>query len=65
MPTILTTLERAFVLARSGECACIGDLVKRLDREGYDGRQIYGPLLRKQIQDLVKEAKKRHSGSPS
>ncbi|HEY8127064.1 MAG TPA: hypothetical protein VIF88_16780 [Methylocystis sp.] len=65
MPVRITTLERAFMLARSGECTCIGDLVKRLDREGYDGRKIYGPLLRKQIQGLIKDAMKRQSELPS
>ncbi|TLG79320.1 hypothetical protein [Methylocystis sp. B8] len=60
--TNMTTLERAFILARSGECSCVAALVKRLDREGYDGRQIYGSLLRKQLRDLIKEASKRYLG---
>lgn len=62
MPTRMTTLERAFLLARSGESSCIDALIRRLDREGYDGRQIHGPVLRKQLRDLIKEASKRYLG---
>ncbi|TLG71258.1 hypothetical protein FEV16_16460 [Methylocystis sp. B8] len=58
----MTTLERAFILARSGECSCVAALVRRLDREGYDGHQIHGPLLRRQLRDLIQEAMTRHPG---
>jgi hypothetical protein len=54
----MTTIERAFFLARSGECKRVDDVIKRLDREGYDGRQIQGPLLRKQLWELILDAKK-------
>ncbi|WP_018405938.1 hypothetical protein [Methylocystis rosea] len=59
MRTSITTLERAFVLARSGNCGSIDNLIRRLDREGYNGRQVLGPVLRKQLRDLIKEAVKR------
>ena len=65
MPTSMTTIERAFFLARFGECTRVDDLIKRLDREGYDGRRIQGRLLRKQLRDLIQEAIKRQSKSPS
>jgi len=52
-----TTVERAFMLAGSGECGSIDAIVRRLDREGYDGRQIQGPVLRQQLRDLIKRAK--------
>jgi hypothetical protein len=55
----MTTIECAFFLARSGECARVDDLIKRLDREGYDGLRIQGPRLRKQLRDLIQEAIKR------
>jgi hypothetical protein len=29
----------------------------RLDHEGYDGRKIYGRVLRKQLAVLIEEAK--------
>ncbi|MBG0792668.1 hypothetical protein IYY11_04425 [Methylocystis sp. H62] len=54
-----TTIERAFELARSGDCRRVGDIVARLDREEYDGRQIHGRVLRKQLADLIKETKVR------
>jgi hypothetical protein len=57
-----TTIERAFDLARSGACRRIGDIVARLDREGYDGRQIHGPVLKKQLVRLIKEATKADDG---
>ncbi len=48
-----TTLERAFELARSGECATPGDIKQRLRREGFDGaRAIFGPALMKQLREL-------------
>ena len=56
MPTSMTTIERAFFLARFGECTRVDDLIKRLNREGNDGRQIQGRLLRKQLRDLIQEA---------
>ncbi len=55
-----TAIERAFDLARSGECSCISDLTQRLDREGYHSKQIYGPLLKKQLTSLIDEAKNAH-----
>lgn len=57
-----TTMERAFELARSGKCSDVYDLVRRLDREGYDGNQIQGPVLRKQLANMIGEAWKSHSG---
>ena len=59
-PASMTNLERAFVLARSGEFSCIDALVRCLYREGYDGRQINGPALKKQLRELISEARKRH-----
>ncbi|TLG71839.1 hypothetical protein FEV16_15195 [Methylocystis sp. B8] len=52
-----TTIERAFDLARSGACRDIREIVGRLDREGYDGRQIPGRILKKQLMDFIEEAK--------
>jgi hypothetical protein len=52
-----TAIERAFDLARSGSCNTVMELVMRLDHEGYDGRKIYGRVLRKQLAVLIEEAK--------
>ncbi|TLG79067.1 hypothetical protein [Methylocystis sp. B8] len=56
-----TAIERAFDLARSGECSRISDLTRRLDREGYNSAQIYGPLLKKQLAGLIGAAKNAHA----
>lgn len=34
-----TRIERAFELARSGDCRRVGDIVARLDREGSERRK--------------------------
>jgi hypothetical protein len=57
MDTNKTTLERAFDLARSGECIGVSDLIRRLNHEGYGGYQIEGPQLKKQLIRLIEEAK--------
>ncbi|MBZ9762312.1 hypothetical protein LB553_15715 [Mesorhizobium sp. CA8] len=51
-----TTLERAFELARSGDIVDLYGLRERLRREGYDGRQLEGNSLRKQLASMIKEA---------
>ncbi|KQW80750.1 hypothetical protein [Brevundimonas sp. Root1279] len=50
-------LERAFALARSGECATKADIAKALHNEGYRGeelRQLHGPSLSRQLRDLCR-----------
>src|SRR4051812_17082803 len=49
----MTTLERAFELAGSGECATLDAIRKKLDAEGYQGAQVSGPALAKQIRALL------------
>jgi len=57
MDTQKTTLERAFDMARTGGDERLSDLIGRLNREGYDGRQVQGPILKRQLSNLIKEAK--------
>ena len=54
----MNTVERAFDLARSGECASIDELQRRLNREGYSlaPSHLASPTLRKQLIALIKEA---------
>lgn len=52
-----TPLQRAFEMARSGACVGLADLIRDLNREGYDCRQIEGPSLKKQLSTLIKERK--------
>jgi hypothetical protein len=53
----LTTLERAFQIARSGDCEDIAGLKKRLNAEGYSSSQVEGPQLRRQLLALITQAK--------
>jgi hypothetical protein len=52
-----TTLERAFELARLGECKDVTAICQRLKNEGYDGRQIEGAALRRQLCALIASAR--------
>jgi hypothetical protein len=55
----MTPLERAFQLARSGRVAGLRDIVNALRGEGYSADQIQGPILRRQLADLMKAARER------
>jgi hypothetical protein len=54
----MTALERAFQLARSGSVAGLTEIISSLNREGYSGSQIEGRLLKRQLADLIKAARK-------
>ena len=60
-PTV-TALERAFALAKSGECSSVPGIKKRLTREGYSAAAITGPTLLKQLLALIREARGRDQG---
>lgn len=51
-----TSLERAFELAKSGECKTVADIRKRLKDEGLSVAQIEGPRLTKQLRELCVES---------
>jgi hypothetical protein len=51
-------LERAFQLARSGSVAGLTEIISSLNREGYSSNQIEGRLLKRQLADLIKAARK-------
>ena len=53
-----TALERAFELARSGTCLTITDIAQKLHSEKYPIEQLEGPLLKKQLQELIERATK-------
>lgn len=53
----MTALERAFHLAKSGRVAGLTDIVTSLKRDGYSAWQIEGPLLKRQLTDLIKAAR--------
>ena len=49
-----TVLERAFALAKSGNCTSVPDIKKQLRKEGYSVAQIVGKSLSKQLQALLR-----------
>jgi hypothetical protein len=55
----MTGLERAFDLARSGRFTTLDEVVKLLRKEGYSVDQIEGPLLRRQLTQLIRAACER------
>ena len=59
----MTALERAFQLARSGRVAGLTEIVTSLNREGYSANQIEGRLLKRQLADLIKAARKASGDS--
>ncbi|MEO7239907.1 MAG: hypothetical protein ABIW16_00745 [Sphingomicrobium sp.] len=56
-----TTLERAFALARSGECINVEDIRRRLRTEHHDSvdAHLSGPSVRKQLLELCNAARAR------
>ncbi len=52
----MTTLERAFELAGSGDFDNIYSLKQRLSHEGYVVDQLTGPVLLAQIKSLMRSA---------
>jgi hypothetical protein len=56
-----TALERAFQLAKSGICASIPDLRRRLKAEGYSANQVTGPTLNKQLVALIQSARQQEN----
>ena len=57
--TIPTTLERAFDLARSGDCATVNDIRTRLKAERFDqvDAHLAGPAIARQLRLLCEEAR--------
>jgi hypothetical protein len=55
----VTSLERAFQIAKSGDCKSVADLKKQLRRERYSLDKITGRTLSKQLEALIKAARGR------
>jgi hypothetical protein len=49
----ITSLERAFQLARSGHCKTTADIQLRLKAGGYSTNQVIGPTLMKQLRAVI------------
>lgn len=54
----LSTVERAYQLARSGQCRNVDELRTRLTREGYEAVQAHlsGPSIKRDLAALCKAA---------
>lgn len=54
-----TTLERAFVLARSGDHATVADIRNQLKQERYDNVEAHlrGPSLSRQLRKICDEVR--------
>ena len=52
-----TALERAFELAASGTHTNYAGVRAQLKSEGYDGNQMDGPALRKQLRQIIHKAR--------
>ena len=62
-----TAIERAFELAKAGECLNISDIRTQLKIEGYAVSQITGPHLLRQLRGVIQGAsaeRERQSFSP-
>jgi len=50
----ITALERAFELAKSGQFTSVSEVKMAVSKEGYQTSQMEGPMLSKQLRELVK-----------
>lgn len=57
-----TTLERAFELAASGSYTNYSDMRAQLETEGYEGRKLEFPALRRQLRQIIKKAWRKARG---
>jgi hypothetical protein len=55
---MLGTIERAFELAKSGSCQDLGEIRRRLAREGFDDVQehLSGAEIKRQLVATIKAA---------
>lgn len=60
-----TSLERAFELARGGECATVGDIRDKLRQEGLSPYDVIGPSLLRQLRELCVAAQAGRSEQTS
>jgi hypothetical protein len=59
MDSRTTALERAFQLAKSGRVSGLSEIFGVLRAEGYSANQIEGPVLKRQLLDLIKVAREK------
>jgi hypothetical protein len=57
----VTTLERAFEMARSGHFSSVAEIKKQLKVEGFSVAQVTGRALTKQLKDLIRAAQEQNT----
>ena len=57
--TSLTTIERAFALARTGDCTNVAEIRQRLRSAGFDQVDAHpaGSSISRQLRDLCNDAR--------
>jgi hypothetical protein len=48
-----SALERAFEIARLGQCSSVDEIIQRLKTERYNADQVQGPALRNQLLQII------------
>ncbi len=56
----VTSLERAFQLAKSGKCQTVNDVKQKMRLEGYEQDQVMGRQLMGQLSSLICTAQHRN-----
>jgi hypothetical protein len=59
MEAHISSLERAFELARAGNCQTMNDIGRELKSEGYSVIDLEGPSLRRQLKELMRNSTMR------
>jgi hypothetical protein len=54
----ISSVERAFQLARTGEHDCVRRVKMALRDEGYNAYQVQGPILSGQLTKIINATKK-------
>lgn len=57
MDANVSPIERAFQLAGTGRFATVAEVRLQLVREGYSQKELEGPQLRKQIMEIIAQAR--------
>jgi hypothetical protein len=52
----MTSLERAFLLAKTGKYLNVAAIKRRLKDEGYSADQVTGPRLEAQLRAIIEES---------
>ena len=53
-----SAVERAFQLAKAGQCASINDIMRKLKSEGYPVERLVGSSLIKQLKAMISASRR-------